>query len=204
MDLGIVMVLKDEELLLPQCLNAIKELTNKYSVVVDDRSKDKTEEILKELNIPYTYFTFRESFSEPVNKCIKQLDSEWILAIAADELLLQFDINEIRRVLSNTEDNDCYAFKRRDWRDLDMTQEWLGLYPDYQLRLFKNNDKIKFHGKVHESLIGYQKICWTDITIQHFALYKEKLNPDLLKQKRELYSKLGELGVRQSIEETTN
>lgn len=197
--LGLAMIVCNEEKLLPQCLDSIKDIVQEYSIGLDKKSNDGTEQFLKANNIPYHNFEFI-NFSTAINESILKLKTDWILAIAADEMFCESDKLEIKKTISNAENYDCYGFKRRDWYDLEMKEEWLDLYPDYQLRLFQNHKNILFAGQVHESLQNCENICWSDITIQHFALYLEKVEPERLIQKRKLYTELGNLGIRQSID----
>jgi Glycosyl transferase family 2 len=192
--IGIATILKDEEFLLEKTLIPLSKHFNSIACVIDDRTTDSTENILKKENILYVKRKFI-NFSDMVNHSISLLKTKWVLCLAADETFDDIDIANIKKIVKNSK-NDCFAFKRNNWKDFERKEAWTKIYPDYQIRLFLNNNKIKFQGEVHETPDGYKQMLLTDIHIQHFSIAMEKLEPLRLQNKIELYDSLGNLGQR--------
>jgi glycosyltransferase involved in cell wall biosynthesis len=118
-------------------------------VVVDAESTDKTVQLARE-------FTDRvwvrpwPGFAQQKNFAIAQATGDWILSLDADERVTPELGARIRRILAEDGPADGYRLPRRNvfWG------AWVrhgGLYPDYQLRLFRRGAGRFVEDQVHES-----------------------------------------------------
>ena len=56
MSISVCLIVKDEELLLEQCLSSVKDLADEIIVAVDSRTKDSTRDIAKRFTSNVFYF----------------------------------------------------------------------------------------------------------------------------------------------------
>lgn len=152
-----VMVVKNEEQYIGECLERIKWLDE--IVILDNGSTDKTIEIAKK----YTknIFIDTSAFSDLLyNKSIQRAHGEWILLIDADELISPALAREIKKTIMGEDAAEGYyiPFKHH------FLGKWLrygGCYPSYLPRLAKR-EKASMQAVIHtplfvEGRLGYLK-----------------------------------------------
>lgn len=170
--LSLCMIVKDEEKMLPECLESAKDIVDEI-VIVDTGSTDNTKAIAERFGAKIYDFTWCNDFAAARNKSIKYATGKWILYLDADERL---DSNaNIRSLLDTAADNvgAFYCAIESEHSKLDNdTEMHRGAYP----RLFRNlgYPTIKFVGRVHEqispSLITAKKdFLFSDIIIKHLG-----------------------------------
>lgn len=118
-------------------------------IIVDMHSSDQTRKIIKK----YTnkIFLFRKSYIvEAVrNFSISKTTQKWILIIDADERMPEGAEKIIRKLIED-KNVDGYWFPRKQYINEKTYLKHGYFYPDLQLRLFRNNGKIKYSGVIHE------------------------------------------------------
>ena len=147
--LSVVLITYNEERNIVDCLKSVK-WTDEI-VVVDANSQDGT----VELCLRYTNKIFQRAwpgFGPQKNFGIDQVTSEWILIVDADERVTPALRDEIREIIKQPGENVGYHIPRRNfWYG--KWVRWAGMYPDYQLRLFKKSAGRYNDVAVHENLI---------------------------------------------------
>lgn len=140
--IGICMIVKNEEVLLGQCLDSVQGADAIY--IADTGSKDRTVELAK-LYTPHVYtdFMWNDSFCDARNFIKSKAKTDWILSIDADEIL--HDFNAVREAVAMAELRhskavDCTMIAADDGQEF--------LYP----RLFKNIPEIRWEGNIHNHL----------------------------------------------------
>lgn len=113
-------------------------------------------------------FPLNKNFSEFKNNLKKHCTKRWIFNIDADEIPASFLLENIYTILENNSDLDVLFVPRWNvvngitqshiskWRwNLDESQRinW----PDWQTRIYKNKEEIKWVNKVHERIDGHEK-----------------------------------------------
>ncbi|WP_313129440.1 glycosyltransferase, partial [Anaerocolumna sp.] len=98
---GCVMA-KNEELLLPECLNSLKQLTD-IIIVVNNGSSDNTEKVAEEfgcilIDSPDTIVD--EGRNEYINMA-NALGADWIFILDADERITSADAKLMRQACEN-------------------------------------------------------------------------------------------------------
>ena len=114
---------------------------------------------------------FNGHFADWKNKLIEYCDGDYIFQIDADEIPHESLINNLPLILESNPDNEVYLVPRVNTVD-GLTQQhilkwqwrvndkgWVN-FPDYQWRIYKNNDTIKWKNKVHEVLGGYKTMSY--------------------------------------------
>lgn len=146
--LSAVVVTLNEEARLRACLESVAWADE--TIVVDAESQDKTVQIAREFTDrvivrPWPGFAAQKNFALAEATC------DWILSLDADEEVSPELRDEIRAVLAGGGGADGYRVPRRNifWG------RWMkhgGLYPDWQLRLFRRGRGRFTERAVHESV----------------------------------------------------
>lgn len=119
-------------------------------VVVDAESSDKTVLVAREFT-DKVYVRPWPGFAAQKNFAIEHATGAWILSLDADERVTPELRDRILRILKDDGPADGYSIPRRNifWG------RWVrhgGLYPDYQLRLFRRRAGRFVENAVHESV----------------------------------------------------
>jgi len=146
--LSVVVVTLNEEERLRACLESVAWADE--LVVIDAESQDKTVQIAREFTDrvivrPWPGFAAQKNFG------LAEAGGDWILSLDADEQVSPELRDEIARVLATGGPCDGYRAPRRNifWG------QWVrhgGLWPDWQLRLFRRGRGRFVERAVHESV----------------------------------------------------
>jgi tetratricopeptide (TPR) repeat protein len=135
------LIVRDESKFIEDCLRSLVGNVDEI-VVVDTGSRDDTIEIARHFPIELYHFRWCDDFSAARNYAIEQASGDWILYIDADERL-------------DIPDQDAFI---RSISDLGKVALQLRLHPRVgwtaysELRLFRNDPRIRFHGVIHERI----------------------------------------------------
>jgi glycosyltransferase involved in cell wall biosynthesis len=164
------MMVKNEEEMLPRCLESIKQAVDEI-VVVDTGSSDRTMDIARDYGAEIHVHPWENDFSRHRNQSLSQAKGEWILIVDADEELRAGDGPKIRQTLSDVPPSvDGIAV---DVTDID--QEGRPQATVNTIRLFRNGHGIHYEGIVHNQLTGFSEVTSSDAVIYHFGAYLSPL-----------------------------
>jgi glycosyltransferase involved in cell wall biosynthesis len=146
--LSVVVVTHNEEERIRACLESAAWADE--LIVVDAESTDKTATIARELT-DHVIVRAWPGFAAQKNFGLEQAHGDWILALDADEFVSAPLREEIAAILAGSAGHVGYAMPRRNvfWG------RWIrhgGLYPDWQLRLFRRGRGRFVERSVHESV----------------------------------------------------
>lgn len=146
--LTVTVIAWNEEERLRACLESVTWADE--IVVVDAESADKTVQIAREFTDKVSVRAW-PGFANQKNFAIEQATCDWVLSLDADERVTPELRERIRAIIKNEGPADGYAIPRRNifWG------RWVrhgGLYPDYQLRLFRRTAGRFVENAVHESV----------------------------------------------------
>ncbi len=149
--LSVVIITRNEERNIRKCLESARWADE--IVVVDACSSDRTIEVTKE----YTSHVLVRpwpGFGPQKNYAIGQASGEWVLVLDADERVSPELASEIQARLRGSDESDVVAFRipRRNMY-YGRWVRWGGIYPDYQLRLFRKDSARYNDVAVHENLL---------------------------------------------------
>jgi tetratricopeptide (TPR) repeat protein len=189
--LSLCMIVKDEEEMLPRCLEAAKPAVHEM-IVVDTGSTDRTVEIAESFGATVLHHEWNGSFADARNVSVEAATGDWIIYLDADEVLVAEDAAKLR------------ALTGRVWREAFCLVEtnYTGDIEDgtalthNALRMFRNRPEYRFKGRLHEqfayALPGYlpERLEYTQLRIEHYgylgvvrdAKEKSRRNLDLLLQ----------------------
>jgi glycosyltransferase involved in cell wall biosynthesis len=146
--LSVVIVTRDEEERIRPCLESVSWADE--VIVVDAESQDKTATIARELTDhvvvrPWPGYAAQKNFAVGLAR------GTWVLSLDADETVSPALRAEIEALVKDAGARDGYEVPRRNifWG------RWIrhgGLYPDWQLRLFRRERGRFGERAVHESV----------------------------------------------------
>jgi hypothetical protein len=135
-------------------------------------------------NIKIEAQTFKHHFADWKNYLTTLCKGDYIFQIDADEIPNEALVKNLHIILDKNEKVDVLAVPRINTVE-GLTQEhiqkwgwrvdnkgWVN-FPDYQWRIYKNNNEIEWVNKVHEVLDGYNHYAALPIN-EHFCLYHPK------------------------------
>jgi glycosyltransferase involved in cell wall biosynthesis len=146
--LSVVVVTLDEADRIRACLESVAWADE--LIVVDAESSDKTAAMARELT-DHVFVRPWPGFAAQKNFGLEQAHGEWILSLDADEVVSPALRAEITAILEGEGTHVGYAVPRRNvyWG------RWIrhgGLYPDWQVRLFRRGRGRFAERSVHESV----------------------------------------------------
>jgi tetratricopeptide (TPR) repeat protein len=146
------LIVRDEGRFILACLESLAGVVDDI-VVIDTGSRDDTPAIVEEFPARIGHFAWCGDFSAARNHAISQVGHEWVLYIDADERLLLPDLAEFRNCLA---DASKAAWKLR-------LHPRIGWTAYAELRLFRNDPRIRFEGEIHERVHGgVDRVCRED------------------------------------------
>lgn len=150
MKLSVIIITKNEEELIRQCLESVSELADEV-IVIDSESEDRTTEIAKTGGAKVYVHHFKD-FADQRNFALSKTAGDWILYLDADERVNRELKEEIKKEIEKkNQPFVCFDIPRKNIR---LGGHWMrfgGWWPDYVTRLFHRSDLEEWYGEVHES-----------------------------------------------------
>jgi hypothetical protein len=152
----------------------IRNIKESDEIVIQLDSESVTDEVksvverYKNLNgsIKVIEFPLNKDFASFKNNLKSHCDKEWIFNIDADEMPSGFLLDNLHLIVETNSEVEVFIVPR--WNTVDgitdlHIKSWgwnfdeFGRvnWPDWQMRLYKNNDSIVWKNKVHEQLDGF-------------------------------------------------
>jgi len=185
--ISLCMMVKDEEELLPQCLESIKDHVNEI-IIVDTGSTDRTVEIAESYGARVYHHPWENDFSKHRNQSIQYASNDWILIMDADEEFFPEDAVKIKSVTKESDANFLYL----KCYDLEKTGKVHGVFN--QVRLFRNGLGMQYANQVHNQLHTIGKGAYCKLRFRHYGydLSAEKMHQKHLRTTSLLQQKIQE------------
>lgn len=148
--LGCYLIVKNEENDIVRCLNNIKNVCDEI-VVVDTGSIDRTIELISTFpNVKLSHFKWINDFAAARNYAMKQMESDYIFSIDADESLTE----ELKNTLIHYKNNNFFGFNSINmYIRIDDSYFYLG-----GRQIVKNTPENIWKYKIHEKLFYDESI----------------------------------------------
>lgn len=213
--LSLCMIVKDEEDCLARCLLSVIPVVDEI-IIVDTGSTDRTKAIAKTFGAKVYDFEWIDDFSEARNLSLSKATGDWILVLDADETISPLDYGRLTKIVkSNTDHPSAYSIITRNYTRAIHVIGWMcndgqyaeeeegtGWYPSPKVRLFTNDNRIRFENPVHELVEHSLKRCGIkirkcDIPVHHYG----QLDRDHYDAKSEAYYLLGKKKLEEEGED---
>ncbi len=175
--LSLTMIVKDEEEMLPGCLEAVHGAVDQI-VVVDTGSTDRTVEIAESFGAKVVHFPWNGSFSDARNVSLDHATGDWVLYLDADEHLVPEDAAQLRTLLGRTWREAFYLVETNYTGGEDSGSSVAHL----ALRLFRRRPEYRFEGRVHEQKTHTmptflpERFETTAIRMRHYGYLKSRIS----------------------------
>ncbi len=140
------MIVKNEEELLPDCLESIRDWVDEI-IIVDTGSTDKTIEIAQSYGAKIYHQKWEGNFSKHRNYSIEKATSDWIFIIDADERFINEDIKIIKKPVN---ESDYGIIALNVYNVSGKFEEKVTSLAS--VRLFKQDLDLRYTGIVHNQL----------------------------------------------------
>ena len=167
MTIAAIVITKNEERNIGACLRSLRWVHD--LIVVDACSTDRTVEIVREYT-PRVFIRSWPGFGPQKNYGLDQATADWVLIVDADERVTDDLRVEIQGVMHAAHgDIAGYEIPRRNF----FYGRWIeggGLYPDYQLRLFRRAAGRYDDVLLHERLQLRGRIGRLRAPLDHYSM----------------------------------
>ncbi len=162
--LSVCMIVRNEQKLLPGCLQSIRDVADEI-IVLDTGSDDDTREIAREYGAKVHEHPWQHDFSLHRNQVLALASGEWVLSIDADERLQPESAAILRELLAQTPDDICGL--RVQIQDFNARGgiNYTIRYP----RLYRRIDGVYYDGIVHNQVHIPGKTIDAPIIIRHLG-----------------------------------
>jgi len=175
--LGVVIIAKNEEKLIAAAIKSVRFASE--VVVIDTGSIDRTINIAEELGARVVKKPAKDlAFAQWRTMAIKEVESDWILYLDADERITPELGREIGQIIkraesgqldfSGAEGTTAYAIPRENYY-LGQRVRYGGSWPDYVKRLFYKQALKKWTGRLHEEPVFKGKMGHLENPMRHYT-----------------------------------
>jgi tetratricopeptide (TPR) repeat protein len=189
--LSLCMIVRDEEEMLPRCLQAVAPAVDEI-VIVDTGSVDRTIEIARSYGARVIEREWTGSFSDARNASFDAATSDWIIYLDADEVLIPEDAERLRALTGHVWREAMYlvetSFAGEEGDGSAMVNT--------AMRVFRNRPQYRFEGRLHEQiahslpLYAPGRLEQTSVRVEHYgylgavrnAKDKSRRNIELLRE----------------------
>jgi tetratricopeptide (TPR) repeat protein len=167
--LSLCMIVRDEEEMLPRCLEAVAPAVDEI-IVVDTGSRDRTIEVARSFGARVIEREWTGSFAEPRNVSFDAATGDWIMYLDADEILVAADRDRLRALTGRTWREAFYLVETNY-----TGEEGDGTAVNHSaLRVFRNRPEYRFEGRLHEQIAHRlpslpERLESTDVRVEHFG-----------------------------------
>ncbi|HWB23152.1 MAG TPA: glycosyltransferase [Gaiellaceae bacterium] len=174
---SLCMIVKDEEEMLPGCLEAVASSVDEL-IIVDTGSTDRTVEIAESFGAKVIDFPWNGSFSDARNVGLNAATGDWLLYLDADEHMVPEDAPRLRELLGRTWREGFHLVETNYTGGDDSGNAVTHL----ALRLFRNRPEYRFEGRIHEQKTHHmptylpERFEATTIRIRHYGYLKSRVS----------------------------
>ena len=174
--LSLCMIVKDEEEMLPGCLEPLRGVVDEM-IVVDTGSSDRTVEIAESFGAKVVHFPWNGSFSDARNVSIENATGDWVMYLDADEHLEAEDAPKLRDLLGRTwrEGFNLVETNYTGGEDTGSATTPLAL------RVWRRRPEYRFEGRIHEQkthtmpMFLPERFETTTIRVRHYGYLNQRI-----------------------------
>jgi glycosyltransferase involved in cell wall biosynthesis len=145
--ISLAMIVKDEEEMLPRCLEAIHDVVDEL-IIVDTGSTDRTVEIAESFGAKVLHHEWTGDFAEARNISLDAATGDWFMYLDADEVLVREDAQKLRELAGHVWREAIFFTETNFTGDL---QDGTAVNHN-ALRMYRNRPEYRFEGRIHEQI----------------------------------------------------
>lgn len=206
--ISLCMIMKNEEALLPRCLDSVRGLVDEI-IIVDTGSTDDSVAIARRSGAHVLSDPWQDDFARPRNIGLRAATKDWILILDPDEVVSRKDHQKIRDMTATfgvvayqmdtwnyTQNRTMQGFRPNSGRYAE-GRGWAGYTPSTKTRLFKSGLGFRFVGRWHE-LVDYSidvkkhRVMRSPVPVHH---YGGEISQSSIAEKQVFYLRMGEKKV---------
>jgi len=174
--ISLCMIVKDEEEMLPGCLEPLRGVVDEM-IVVDTGSSDRTVEIAESFGAKVVSFPWNGSFSDARNASIEAASGDWLIYLDADEHMEAQDARHLRALLGRTWREGFYLVETNYTGGSDAGSAVTHM----ALRVWRNRPQYRFSGRIHEqkthTMPTYlpERFETTRIRVRHYGYLNQRI-----------------------------
>ncbi len=172
------MIVKDEAATLERAIRSALPVVDEVVIGIDDRTADGSEAILAKLEDEFGggkrfevfRFTWTDDFSAARNEALERCTADWVFQLDGHEVLSPASVESFRKMMDVLPpETEAVGFRLR-------LQPEDHSHVGIQLRLFRNNGRIRYEGAVHNELVVDKEktIGLADIVIEHVRTHSNR------------------------------
>ncbi len=154
------LIVKNEAEDLARCVKSMLPILDEL-IIVDTGSTDNTIEIAKRYTNKIFSYNWNNDFAAARNYAISKAKMPWIIFLDADEYFSERSLKNIRRTIDN-ENGKADAFLINGYDIVAPGGEIKDKFT--VVRVFRNNPKLRYQGRIHESLRKKGQLLIVDCT----------------------------------------
>jgi glycosyltransferase involved in cell wall biosynthesis len=166
LSVGVLILARDEEANLPDCLHSVRGWAEQVVVVIDSRTRDRSREIAREWGAEVVEHDF-DYFAAQKNWALDHIEwrTPWILVVDADERVPPDFREELRSIVNAPDPAEGYCLRKK----FIFYGRWIRhcWYSSWDLRLFKTG-KARYEAReVHEHMIADGRVGYFSAGLVH-------------------------------------
>ncbi|MEK7154708.1 MAG: glycosyltransferase family 2 protein [Patescibacteria group bacterium] len=164
--LSAIIITRNEEKLIGECLLSLKDLANEI-IVVDSGNTDSTNDIAKSFGARIVS-TQDIDYSHYRNAGLRAAKGDWIFYLDADERVTPLLKKEIEQVISSISSNSVYQIPRKNIY-LGQEMHFGGWGGDKVIRLFPKKQLSGYTGALHEQPVYSGQLLTMNHELVHYS-----------------------------------
>jgi glycosyltransferase involved in cell wall biosynthesis/predicted Zn-dependent protease len=168
--LSLCMIVKDEEEMLPRCLEAVAPAVDEI-VVVDTGSTDRTVEVAESFGARVIHVEWKGDFASARNVSFEAATGDWLMYLDADEVLVREDAARLRALTGRVWREAFYLVETNFTGELENRTT----ITHNALRVFRNRPEYRFEGRIHEQVAHHlprslpERMEATQVRVEHYG-----------------------------------
>ncbi|WP_454193379.1 tetratricopeptide repeat-containing glycosyltransferase family 2 protein [Paenibacillus sp. Marseille-Q7038] len=173
--ISLCMIVKDEEQMLPACLESVQGAVDEI-IVVDTGSTDNTVQLAERYGASVVHFKWCHDFAAARNAGLEAATGDWILFLDADERIDEQGVQELP-IWAQQDGVEGYFLQIHNYTGNGSG----GVTINPVLRMFRHRPEYRFQGRIHEQIAesivsqcAEAHFHMTDVIIHHYG-YSETI-----------------------------
>ena len=179
------MIVKDEEDVLPRCLDSARTLADEM-ILVDTGSSDRTKAVIEAYGGRLFEYEWQGDFAAARNHAFSKATSDYCFWLDADDILPPDTVRALKALKEQADpDVDVIMLPYQTAFD----EKGRPTFYCWRERILRRDSRCVFKGRVHEAVAPYGRVVYVDAPVRH-----HKIAPSDPDRNLKIYEKMIEAG----------